>query len=60
MMNECIGRHSILRGLMEFALLVLATVFAWPLAHAVEPNESGSASAERVAFKPFVAQVVGL
>nr|WP_321877046.1 virulence factor [Paraburkholderia bannensis] len=56
MMNECIERHSILSGLMKFALLVLATVFASPLVQA----ESGSASAERVALKPFVAQVVGL
>ncbi|WP_408588502.1 virulence factor [Paraburkholderia bannensis] len=55
-MNECIERHSILSGLMKFALLVLATVFASPLVQA----ESGSASAERVALKPFVAQVVGL
>ncbi|WP_408584702.1 virulence factor [Paraburkholderia bannensis] len=55
-MNECIERNSKLRGLMKFALLVLATVFASPLVHA----ESGSASAERVALNPFVAQVVGL
>ncbi|WP_322044015.1 virulence factor [Paraburkholderia sp. J67] len=59
-MNECLERRVMLRGLLGFASLVLATLLASTLADADELNEPGSAVAGNGARGPFVAQVVGL
>ncbi|WP_321877047.1 virulence factor [Paraburkholderia bannensis] len=59
-MNACLKRHLLLRGLLGFASLVLATLLASTLADADELNEPGSAAAGNGARGPFVAQVVGL
>ncbi|WP_321838963.1 virulence factor [Paraburkholderia bannensis] len=59
-MNACLKRHLLLRGLLGFASLALATLLASTLADADELNEPGSAAAGNGARGPFVAQVVGL